>query len=108
MVVGHVLYACVSVRRRDRCTRASPLHVLVAFIRVLCTLLFRVFLCFDQNPARKTKPSTNCPNDETSRKHAVAPVAVMNPTPVSPYSFSKLLTFYDRGSKVLSPWGTHG
>ena len=43
MVFGHILCACVSVRRRDRCTCASPLHVLDAFIRVLCTPLSRVF-----------------------------------------------------------------
>ena len=49
MVFGHsFLCTCVSVRRRDRCTRTPPIHVFVTFVHVLCTPLFLVFasVCF--------------------------------------------------------------
>ena len=49
MVFGHsFLCTCVSVHRRDRCTRTPPIHVFVTFVHVLCTPLFLVFasVCF--------------------------------------------------------------
>ena len=49
MVFGpSFLCTCVSVRRRDRCTRTPPIHVFVSFVLVLCTPLFHVFssVCF--------------------------------------------------------------